>query len=351
MKPDLSPAFIPSEKKHFLKLIDGTKKPFTWISFSYSYWKTALAILLVITTFSCKRDLDINPPFEGEKLVVNAFISSEEGIMAHISHTTNPVGEFLESKPRNVEDARVLLFEENTLIAELQHQENGNYILPLDDGFVPVAGKKYRIEAKSNKYGEAKSSEVLFPEAVTISYVGLEKISAEPGSGSSIKRGLLSLCLNLNQNQTQFFYLHIHSDEEDMLYYSHYDEFMYNFSDRCMVDSRYGMVFSTECGLSSIDTLRYVFDLQYSQSLEGQTQYPYYENLRLSVITVGEEFFEYMGSMNHFIDIEADMGLLFGVPEPSITQSNISGGYGLFYALSPLTINLPEIPTEEGESK
>lgn len=350
MKPDLSPAFILSEKKHFLKLIDGTKKPFTWISIGYTFWQTALAILIILTTFSCKRDLDINPPFEGEKLVVNAFISSEEGIMAHISHTTNPVGEFLESKPRNVEDARVLLFEENTLIAELQHQENGNYILPREAGFVPVAGKKYRIEAKSNIYGEAKSSEVLFPEPVTISYVGLEKTSAEPGSGNSRKR-LLNLSLNLNQNQTQFFYLQIHSDEEDMLYYSHYDEFMNSFSDQCLVDSRYGMVFSTECGLSSIDTLRFVFDLQYSQSLEGQTEYPYYENLRLSVITVGEEFFEYMGSMNHFIDIEADMGLLFGVPEPSITQSNISGGYGLFYALNPLTINLPEIPTEEGESK
>ncbi|NLF41732.1 MAG: DUF4249 domain-containing protein, partial [Bacteroidales bacterium] len=195
MKPILSSSFILPEKKHFLKLIDGTKKPFTWISFSYTYWQTVFAILILLTTFSCKRDLDINPPFEGEKLVINAFISTEEGINAHISYTTNPVGEFLESKPRNVEDARVLLFEENTLIAELQHQENGNYILPLDDGFVPVAGKKYRIEAKSNKYGEAKSSEVLFPEAVTISYVGLEKISAEPGSGSSIKRGLLSLCL------------------------------------------------------------------------------------------------------------------------------------------------------------
>lgn len=351
MNQILPQAFFLPKGKHFLKSNRCVKKSIALKSSSYTFLQTALAVLVLLGSPSCKRDLDINPPFEGEKLVVNAFISADEGIKAHISHTTNPVGEFLANKPRNVADAQVLLFENNTLIAELQHQENGNYILPQEVAFIPLARKKYRIEAKSNKYGETKSSEVLFPEPVTISYVGLEKTSPEPGSGNSRKRGLLSLSLNLNQNQTQFFYLQIHSDEEDMLYYSHPDEFMYNFSDRCLVDSRHGMVISTECGLSSIDTLRYVFNLQYSQSQDGQSQYPYYQNLRLSVITVGKEFFDYMGSMNHFIDTDVDLGLLFGASEPSITKSNISGGYGLFYAMNTLEIYLPEIPTKEAKSK
>ncbi|MFA5647738.1 MAG: DUF4249 family protein [Bacteroidales bacterium] len=306
------------------------------ISFGWRY----LLVFIILFASSCSRELDINPPFEGEKLVVNARISSV-GINVQVSFSANPVGTFLIEKTRYVDDAVVSLFENNTLVAVLEHEAEGNYILPNGINITPTPGFSYRIEVASAQYGEAKSSNVTFPQITNVIYSKLLEIGPEPGTGSQKSRGLLRFVIDVGAKDNRFVELIINSAQEDCLYYSKPDdEITESFSNPCEVESRYGKVISTRCGTTNLDTLQFIFDIQYQALSSGIEELLNYDDLELVVNSVSQEYFDYIGSMNYFLDTDADMGLIFGVPEPKTLKSNIMGGYGVFYASNSKTIDL-----------
>lgn len=300
-----------------------------------------LLVVIVFFASSCNRELDINPPFEGEKLVVNACISNIDGVNVQLTFSANPVGTFLVDKVRSVDDATVSLFENNTLLAVLEYESNGNYTMPNNISLIPSPGSNYRIEVVSAQYGEAQSSNVEFPEITNVTYSRLVNIGSEPGTGSQKSQGLLKFMLDVSAYNNRFVELIINSAQEDGMYSRNPDDDITdNFSNPCEVESRYGKVISTGCGVTSHDTLQLIFDIQYLASNASAAEILDYDDLELLVNSVSQEYFDYIGSMNYFIDTDADMGLVFGVPEPKIIKSNIKGGYGVFYASNTNTIDL-----------
>lgn len=306
------------------------------ISFDWRY----LLVYILFFASSCSRELDINPPFEGEKLVVNACISAA-GINVQVSFSANPVGTFLIEKTRYVDDATVSLFENNALVAVLKHESEGNYIIPNGINITPTSGFNYRIKVTSSQYGEAESSNVTFPETTNVIYSKLVEIGPEPGTGSKKTRGLLSFVIDVSANDNAFVELIINSAQEDCLYFSKPDyEITEGFSNPCEVESRYGKIISTRCGTTNLDTLQFIFDIQHQNYSSGTEELLNYDDLELVVNSISQEYFDYIGSMNYFLDADADMGLIFGVPEPKTLKSNIMGGYGVFYASNCKAIDL-----------
>lgn len=305
-----------------------------------SVWH-GLLVVIVFFASSCNRELDINPPFEGEKLVVNACISNFDGVNVQVTFSANPVGTFLMDKVRYVDDATVSLFENNTLVAVLEYESNGNYTMPNNISLIPSPGSHYRIEVVSAQYGEAQSSNVEFPEITNVTYSKLIDVGPEPGTGSQKSQGLLKFMLDVSADNIRFVELVINSAQEDGMYFRNPDnDITDNFSNPCEVESRYGKVISTGCGVTSRDTIQLIFDIQYLASNASPVEILDYDDLKLVVNSVSQEYFDYIGSMNYFIDTDADMGLIFGVPEPKIIKSNIEGGYGVFYASNTKTIDL-----------
>lgn len=119
-------------------------------------------VFFATSLISCTKELRFNPPFEGEKLVINGQIN-KNGVFINLSHSVNPVRDCLPNEDLGVPDAIMSLFENGLFICNLEHTGEGNYVVPSNLSFVPEEGKHYKVKAPSVKYPEAVSDDVIIP--------------------------------------------------------------------------------------------------------------------------------------------------------------------------------------------
>lgn len=284
--------------------------------------------------------MDVQPPYDGDKPVINAYLCADEGLVVHLSYSLNPVGTFYFDSIINlvISDAEVMFYENNEELFTLQYLGEGIYMLPDTIDFLPTPGNIYRISIESPKYGKAQSSNIIFPNPLQATLVTFEKIGTTPFEG------LLEMILDWQPQHPAFVNLQIESREM----HNHYvfwedEEYRYYFTDECEVDTPYGMLLSNHCGFNSSDTLSIVTNIQYYD--DGEIKY--FSDLFLNVISVSEEYFYYYANMNYFLDDDVDIGLLFGASDPNIFKGNIEGGYGLFYGRNSTSVALPELSSED----
>ncbi len=113
---------------------------------------------------ACTRDLDYSPPYEGDKLVVNGFISPTEGVSVKITHTINPVGTYYYRDSVIVKDAHVILYVEDEKLAELKYSGKGFYSLPNRSNIELYENRKYKMVVSSPSYGQAETDEIRIPQ-------------------------------------------------------------------------------------------------------------------------------------------------------------------------------------------
>jgi len=300
----------------------------------------------------CIKDLDIVPPYFGDKPVVNAYLCADEGLVVHLTYSLNPVGRFYYDSISNlvISDAQVLFYENHHVLFALEYVGEGYYEIPDNIEFQPTPGHTYRIEIDSPKYGQAQSSEIVFPEAVQASLISFDNIGRAPFE--SYDRGRFRFQLDWLPQNPAFVVLEMHSEEEDFHFIFWEDaEFRYNFADACEAETPFGLVLSNLCGYSGQDTLSMVTYIQYNLRSEQGSSFSwethFYTNMQLRIISVNEAYFDYVANMNYFLDDEVDAGLLFGASDPNIFMGNIEGGFGLFYARNSTSVTLPDIGSEE----
>ncbi len=279
--------------------------------------KNALYVLFLFSLFSCTRELKLDPPFEGEKLVVNGRITNSE-ISVRVTHSVNPVREYPPDEDLTVHNASITLYENNIPVALLEHKGNGIYGLPDSNTLMPSPDAEYILKASSPEYGEAISEAVILPSKPGIAVEDFVNV----GISNYRESGLLTISIPELSVDSMFFYIIALESEEYPLYiyrYPHSEAALY--FENCEATVGNSLIYDNTCGLSET-TMQFIIPLQSSLGA------PFYDTIRVNIGVCGRELFLYAKSYNELYGME------YGFSEPPILKSNMKGGYGLFYALN-----------------
>lgn len=279
--------------------------------------KNIYVLIVVLYLVSCTKELRFNPPFEGEKLVLNGYISTSETII-NITHSVNPVRNYLPEEKLSISDASVVLLENDLPVVQLEHSENGVYLIPESSSFKPTVGDSYSIQAFSEKYGEVKSDNIILPAIPEINVLSFEQF----GINNNSHNGLLSLSIPELSINAIYIYLSALSSSGNMLFIYKYpinDANLYFANCEATVGNT--LIYDNSCGFSNT-VQKFIIPLQSSLNE------PFYESINIKIGVVSRELFDYAISYNEIY------GLEYGFTEPPVLKSNMHGGYGLFYALN-----------------
>lgn len=298
-----------------------------------NYFHLLTVVLLLI---SCTREIDFSPSYEGDKLVINGYISPGEGVRVKITHSINPVGVYYRADSLIVKDTRATLYENGVKLADLKYIGKGFYGLPDSPAPELLEGHKYKLIVQSEKYGKAESEEILLPERPEINDFKFEEIGYVSGFGSN--NGLFSFSIAGPSEKESCFSIDVIAKNNRSLYYHKYPRIegeLYFESCKATAGDYGGSmtVYSNECGFTN-QVHKYNFDLKYSD--DGYSS-KYYQPLTIRIGTVSHDLYEYAKSYSQL------SGLEFGFAEPPILKSNIKGGYGLVYGANWKSYNI-ELP-------
>jgi hypothetical protein len=278
-----------------------------------------ILFLLVINVLigSCSKELTYDPPFEGERLVVNGYILKNE-ILLKITHSVKPVRDYSIDENLAVNGAIVTLFENDVAIGTLNEDGNGYYSLQFEDDARPTAGYRYKIKAYQNKFGEVSSESVVFPEQPDINILSFE----EAGVHNHAYSGLLSVQIPDLSTSQAYLSISAVNDMGNTLYIYRYPRSDANiYFENCEAFVGHTLIYSNSCGLSNT-IMKFIVPLQ------SHLNSPLYDSVTINIGLSSKEIYTYAKSYNDL------SGLLYGFSEPPILYTNIIEGYGLFYAMN-----------------
>jgi len=287
-------------------------------------------ILLLV---SCSKYIDFSPPYEGDKIVINGYLSPNEGVRIKVTHSINPVGKYLFSDSLLVKDAVASLYENGIKLIDLKYQGKGFYGLPASPAIELFAGHKYKLIAESELYGKAESEEITIPERPEIKDFQFEEIGLIYG----LESGLFSFSVAGPSEKESYFSIDVVSKNNESIYFDRYPRKEgENYFESCeAIAGGFGggiIVYSNECGFTNL-VHKYSTRLKYYDRQSST----YYNPLIIMISTVSHDVYEYAKSYSQLEGIE------LGFAEPPILKSNITGGYGLLYGSNTVSFSI-ELP-------
>jgi hypothetical protein len=260
--------------------------------------------------------------------VINGYISPNEGARIKITHSINPVGNYLISDSLLVKDASAALYENGEKLIDLKYVGKGFYGLPKSPHIELIAGHKYTLLVQSEQYGNAYSDEIIIPEQVQISDFTFAEIGEVNDYGS--ENGLFTFSISEPNIKSSYFAIGVVAKNDEPLYFARYPRIeSENYFESCET-SIVGMnIYSNECGFTN-QVHQFNFDIKYTE--DGYSSI-YYQPLTIKIGTVSRDLYDYAKSYNQL------EGMELGFAEPSILKSNINEGYGLLYGAN--TISFP----------
>ncbi|MBN1820442.1 MAG: DUF4249 family protein, partial [Prolixibacteraceae bacterium] len=115
--------------------------------------KFLIWVCLVLVT-SCIKVVDLEVEDLPDQLVVNCFFTENEPFKVNVSR----LAEYPDLSDRNIIDATVLIFENDSLLGQLIHKENGIYT---SSSITPKTDKIYKIQVEAEGYPIATASDSL----------------------------------------------------------------------------------------------------------------------------------------------------------------------------------------------
>lgn len=277
-----------------------------------------LSVTLLLV--SCTKYIEFSPPYEGDKIVINGYLSPNEGARIKITHSINPVGKYLWSDSLIVKDAVAALYENGVKLIDLEYTGKGNYGLPDSPAVELLAGHKYKLIVQTEQYGKAESEEITLPEKPEINNFKFEKVGYVYGSGP--ENGLFSFSISGPNENESYFSIQVVTENDKSLFFMHYPRIEgENYFESCETGAGGMNIYSNECGYIN-QVHQYSFELGYGES---RNVFLYYQPLIIRIGTVSRDVYEYAKSNSQL------EGMELGFAEPPILKSNIKGGYGLLY--------------------
>lgn len=261
-------------------------------------------IFLFLTSCDLEQVVPYELPYEGDKLVVWSYIQPEETVEVTVSPTYEPLGL---NTVKVIDDAIVELYENDALVATLQHSENGVYT----SSFYPTVEKSYHLKVSAPDFEEVVISEKvvmpLKPEILDI--VFLDSISFPTSSQID---GILEIA--------------IHLPDEDYITFRDMPLDSFNIglnisSNTYLSDcsEKVGSIIPVKC-LINQDELIYRF--RYNRRNRP-------DKVILQLATISDSFADF-----YLLDTDFEQGFSF-VSEPINIYTNMQGGYGLLAAYNP----------------
>lgn len=247
--------------------------------------------------------------YDGDKIVMNGYITDGHGVYADLSHTYRP-----EDK-RHTDTAftaKVTLLEDGKAIATLHAQKKRrltsnycerftHYLLP---GEVNIeCGRRYSLRAESENLGMAESAQCTVPSGVDIDSVWAE---------TSSYRGLY-----------HDFHAHYHGAADGLRAYP----FMRSY--------RYGKCHTRSGWFDSKKMLTPDGGSGFTR-VENSGYNRYTDSVSVEVLTMGQEVQEYLKSWSLYEESSADNSYEY----PIAVMENVDGGHGFVgtYAVGGITI-------------
>ncbi|MBA4409738.1 MAG: DUF4249 domain-containing protein [Bacteroidota bacterium] len=285
-------------------------------------------LLFTILLISCTKYIEFSPPYEGNKIVVNGYISLTEGAKIKITHSINPVGNYLWADSLLVKDAFAALYENGVKLIDLKYAGKGYYGLPASPAANLIAGHRYKLVVQTELYGNAESEEITLPEQPKIKDFKFSIIGEVYGSGAV--NGLFSFSISEPTEKESCFSIQVVTKNNERQYFQHYPRTEgRNYFESCEAYAGGVSIYSNECGYTN-QLHQYCVGLGYDENRQISN---YYKPMVIKIGSVSRELYEYAKSYSQLDGME------FGFAEPPILKSNIKGGYGLLYGSN--TISFP----------
>ena len=286
--------------------------------------RIAKLIILSFIILSCKYTaLDIPLPNEGNKMVVFGVLTANTPIEIKIKPTHPPIGEI---KLNEIENAHMLLFENNVLVSELNYAENGIYT----SSFKPQVGLHYHLEVSCEGYETLISEAVVIPDMPEISEIDFtERIVSTMNDGVPAQKLKLIISDKLetvdfysfssyfsNENEQIYlpeFSINDLAPDESPCYAAYFQQNIYN--DYCQKNSK----------------------LEIERGYELETGYfesnaPVTATFIIRKLT--KSYYDFAVSQYPYVDLES------AFITPGKTVSNIKGGYGMIAGASEIKVKL-----------
>jgi len=294
---------------------------------------------------------------ESDKLIVlNGAISSDSLVSVQVSRTRH----ILDNAPvKPLENAKVSLYQNGTLVRELAYTENGSFV---SDDFIPTIGYDYSIEVENVGY-ESVTASSMIPEMVPIERfdtVSINRDDGDPYSYSSYNDVLqFDLTLQDPEGEENFYLLSAEADRSwteyrdttvqvwDSGFYNNqwnYFQtptditltFIHRYTDHPYISTEDIVTeANTSFGVLFTDNL---FDGK-SYSFKGEL---YHDQLRaadsavvdIRLHSISESYYKYLKSRQKHYETKGDY-----LAVPVIVYSNVDGGAGFLggYSLDEYT--------------
>jgi Domain of unknown function (DUF4249) len=262
-------------------------------------------------------------------MVVNAVISPQEGLKVQVSHAIPPNEPYSAVEKYWVGDAKIQIFESDTVLGDLKYRGQGLYTPTFDLKATP--GSSYHLEISHAKYGEAKSSEVIIPNALSNTTIKVQKLDKKSVNG----RPLYSINLAMEDPLEPNFYLLNSSlispqtTAKSSFDFILRDRKAYELCE--FVDQSIREVFFQDiCFKGQSISLPFEAELPtiYEEQKDNSSKKIEPTMMEIRVCSITEAHYLYRKTGN----VPDDFSLAFSDPEP--LYSNMQGGYGLFKAIN-----------------
>lgn len=266
-----------------------------------------ILIMAIIVLAGCEisKTIDYDVNYPPDKLVITGFVGMENRAEAYISISNPPLSSDLKVLPQ----LEVTLFEDGNIRDNKTLSDDPLYISAID--FKADAGKSYSIRAKAEGYPEAVSEVETFPERVTIDSVSYSTLP---------ENEILIKTYFTDPDEDNYYVVKIIMNYNDTLVSADYPLFILSsaFSDK-----------KFRSGIGQVDRREYLW-------AGGLVNKPiYYNKADIILFTISKAGYDFCRSID-----EADYtnGDIFTAP--TIIESNIRNGYGIFMAYSTDTIRI-----------
>ncbi len=297
-------------------------------------------VILGLLLWNCQRYLDIELPYEGDRLVILGLLSPDSVITTRIQQTGPPTGRFLFSESI-VPNATARLFENGVFVEELKHAGNSIYRSP--SGFKPSTGKGYFLKVSAPNLPDAETGSEIIPSAVKVNnYVFQDTISSLFNSNDYPRRLMFEFADD--GQKTDFYSAELtgyYKKNEVALNTFYIDRPLEAGEDLCgfrAADNRYvyqdvcfnGKTFSTDLGVSTGGSVQDTIGIT-----ERRGEQVTCDQILLRFRKVTKTYRDYL----RLSGFEND-GFLQAFTTPIREYTNVKGGYGLWAAYSENAIDI-----------
>ncbi|MFN4144443.1 MAG: DUF4249 domain-containing protein [Runella sp.] len=293
------------------------------------YW---LIIIFVGILTSCDGTFVFyGIPFEGEKLVVNALLGANQPVKIYVGKTWQLEGKIPDKT--SVDNATVLLYENDVLVAQLSYFGQGIY----QTSFKSKTSASYHCKVQVQGFKEVSTQKTTVPESFPFGGYELNKDGyiALNGGNREPSNVLIKLTPDRPKNHYYFVKLSAIYQNKELSGSPMTLDFNMEKQDDCFFTRRVELgsafFYSNHCFGIKSSLIMAIETIEFGGVGENRKATEIVVNMR----NISKEYFEFMRANREPVDIER------AFTEPAPTFTNINGGYGLWASYNETTLIIP----------